>query len=104
MRDVAGQIEEWLAQGHIVGLAPVVRTWGSAPQQVGAKMAFTDSGDIAGSVSGGCVEGAVLQEGARVLETREPRLLQFGVSDDRAWEVGLSCGGEIEVFVEVVCS
>lgn len=102
MRDVADKIDEWLAQGQSIVLATVVKTWGSAPREVGAKMAFTSSGEMVGSVSGGCVETAVLEEGARVLETNSPKLLHFGVTNEKAWEVGLSCGGEIEIFVELL--
>lgn len=102
LREIIDTIDGWLAEGQEVGLATVVKTWGSAPRQVGARMAFTGSGEMVGSVSGGCVEGAVLEEGARILEMRAPRLLRFGVTNDQAWEVGLSCGGEIEVFVEVL--
>ena len=100
--EISDKVDGWLAEGQAVVLATVVKTWGSAPRQVGAKMAFTGSGEMVGSVSGGCVEGVVLEEGARVLETRAPRLLSFGVTNDQAWEVGLSCGGEIEIFVEVL--
>ena len=81
-------------------LATVVKTWGSSPRPVGAKMAMADNGDMVGSVSGGCVEGAVLEEGSRVLTTGEPKILHFGVTNDQAWSVGLSCGGQIEVLVE----
>jgi xanthine dehydrogenase accessory factor len=104
MRDIAEKVDEWLEQGESIALATVVKTWGSAPRQAGAKMAFTGSGDLVGSVSGGCVEAAVLEAGAAVLASGKPQLLVFGVSNDRAWEVGLSCGGEIEVFVEVLAS
>ena len=102
LREIADKIDGWLAEGQAVALATVVKTWGSAPRQVGAKLAFTSSGEMVGSVSGGCVENSVLDAGARVLETGIPSLLQFGVTNDQAWEVGLSCGGEIEIFVEVV--
>jgi xanthine dehydrogenase accessory factor len=81
-------------------LATVVQTWGSAPRKVGAKMAMMPGGEITGSVSGGCVEGAVFEAGSEVLETGQPQLLHFGVADDTAWEVGLACGGILEVFVE----
>ncbi len=77
----------------------MIQTWGSSPRGVGAKMAVTAAGDIAGSVSGGCVEGAVAETALQVLETRQPRLLHFGVADETAWEVGLACGGQIDVFV-----
>lgn len=102
MNDIADKVDEWLSRGQSVALATVVKTWGSSPRQIGAKMAFTEAGELVGSVSGGCVETAVLEQGADVLATGTPRLLQFGVSDDRAWQVGLSCGGEIEVFVELL--
>lgn len=83
-----------------LGMATVVRTYGSAPRQVGAKMVVSASGAIAGSVSGGCVEGAVWEALQEVMATGEPRLLHFGVADEQAWEVGLACGGQIDVFVE----
>lgn len=100
MKDILPDIDRWQAAGEAVALATVVQTWGSAPRGVGAKMALTASGGIAGSVSGGCVEGAVVEAGREVLRTSRPRLLHFGVADESAWEVGLSCGGTIEVFVE----
>jgi xanthine dehydrogenase accessory factor len=100
MRDVLPHIERWRAQGQAVGLATVIRTWGSAPRGVGAKMAFTPTGQIAGSVSGGCVEGAVIEAGTQSLKTGRPQLLRFGVADETAWGVGLACGGNIEVFVQ----
>lgn len=101
MNDVWRTIGEWLEAGQSVGLATVVKTWGSAPREVGAKMAFTATSQVVGSVSGGCVEAAVLDKGLRLLRgDAEPELLRFGVSNEQAWEVGLSCGGEIEVFIE----
>ncbi|MEJ2750595.1 MAG: XdhC family protein [Anaerolineae bacterium] len=100
MKDVIPAIDKWLESGQQIGLATVVATWGSAPRQPGAKMAFTANGHIAGSVSGGCVEGAVIEAGQEVLATGEPQLLHFGVADETAWEVGLACGGEIEVFIQ----
>jgi xanthine dehydrogenase accessory factor len=100
MRDVATDVNQWLAQNEPIALATVVSTWGSAPRQVGAKMAMTASGAISGSVSGGCVEGAVFDAGVEVLANGRPQLLHFGVADETAWEVGLACGGTIEVFVE----
>ncbi|MBI3763744.1 MAG: XdhC family protein [Chloroflexi bacterium] len=93
-------IDRWTERGDAVALATVIQTWGSAPREVGAKMAMTADGEIAGSVSGGCVEGAVFETGADVLKTARPTLLHFGVADDTAWSVGLACGGTIEVFVE----
>ena len=100
MRDVMDRVGEWQGQGKQVALATVVKTWGSAPRPVGSKLALTAEGDLVGSVSGGCVETAVLESGLQVLASGEPRLLRFGVTDDQAWAVGLSCGGEIEVYVE----
>jgi xanthine/CO dehydrogenase XdhC/CoxF family maturation factor len=100
MREVIGDVERWRKAGKQVALATVVKVWGSAPRPVGSKMAVSSAGDMAGSVSGGCVEGAVLEEAAKVLAAGWPKLLSFGVSDEQAWSVGLSCGGEIQVFVE----
>ncbi len=100
MRDVLAKITEWLDSGLDVGLATVINTWGSAPRGVGAKMAFTPDGKIAGSVSGGCVEGAVYESGLEILGGTLPRLFHFGVADETAWNVGLACGGQIEIFVE----
>jgi len=100
MLEVIKDIEQWHSHGEKVALATVIQTWGSSPRGVGAKMAFTQSGKIAGSVSGGCVEGQVYDTGLKTLETGIPQLLHFGVSDETAFEVGLSCGGSIDVFVE----
>ena len=102
MRDVLNKIEEWRDSGRDIALATVVKTWGSSPRPVGSKLVVADSGEMAGSVSGGCVEGAVVDSARQVLETGRPQLLHFGVSDETAWSVGLSCGGEIEVFVELL--
>ena len=102
IRDIAADVDRWRDEGEDVALATVVRTWGSGPRGPGAKMAMTKDARIAGSVSGGCVESAVVEEGREVLETGKPKLLRFGVSDETAWDVGLSCGGTIEVFVEAL--
>jgi xanthine dehydrogenase accessory factor len=99
MRDVVQAIDDWLNAGEGVALATVVATWGSAPRGVGSKMAVSSSGRIAGSVSGGCVEGAVAEAAQQVLAVGEPRLVHFGVADETAWSVGLACGGKIDVFV-----
>jgi len=99
-RDVAKDVERWRAEGEEVALATVVRTWGSGPRGPGAKMALTRDARIAGSVSGGCVEAAVVEEGREVLETGRPKLLHFGIADETAWNVGLTCGGSIEILVE----
>ena len=102
MREVIDDIARWLADGERnIALATVLTTWGSAPRKAGAKMAFTAGGAaISGSVSGGCVEGAVIEAGGDVLAGGRPCLLRFGVADETAWGVGLACGGTIEVFVE----
>ena len=100
MRDVMAEIDRWREAGEAVALATVVQAWGSAPRRPGSKMALSGSGQIAGSVSGGCVENAVVEAGREVLAGGRPRLLHFGVSDENAWSVGLACGGTIEVFVE----
>ena len=100
MRDVLPDDRPLARRGRAVALATVVRTWGSAPRAVGREDGDHRGGGIAGSVSGGCVEGAVVEAGAGVLASGRPRLLHFGVADDTAWEVGLACGGMIEVFVE----
>lgn len=100
MKDIIDQVRAWREEGLPVALATVVATWGSSPRRVGAKMAINQRGGIAGSVSGGCVEGAVAEIGLQVLEEDRPQLLHFGVADETAWQVGLACGGEIDVFVE----
>jgi len=100
MKDIIPNLLSWLQNGETIAIATVIQTWGSSPRQTGAKMAITASGKMTGSVSGGCVEGAVVEAGIEVLKTREPQLLHFGVADETAWEVGLACGGTIEVFVQ----
>ena len=102
MRDVLGEIETWRDDGKRVALATVVKVWGSAPRPLGSKMAMTDAGDMAGSVSGGCVEGAVFEEAQAVIASGEPKLVGYGISNEDAWAVGLSCGGRIEIYIELV--
>jgi len=102
MRDILPDLDRWRTQNHPIALATVIQTWGSAPRGVGAKMALIANSEMAGSVSGGCVEGAVMQTGLDVLKTGQPQLLHFGVADETAWEVGLACGGTIEVFVQTL--
>jgi xanthine dehydrogenase accessory factor len=102
MRDLLPKILEWQEDGKSVALATVVSAWGSSPRPLGSKMAISSSGDVAGSVSGGCVEGAVAEEAMGALASRSARLVSYGVSDDTAWSVGLSCGGRIEVFIEPI--
>lgn len=99
---VLDQAAQWRAAGRRVALATVVSTWGSSPRPVGSQLAVDESGAMAGSVSGGCVEGAVVHEALRSMEDGEPRLLSFGVSDEQAWDVGLACGGKIQIYVECV--
>jgi xanthine/CO dehydrogenase XdhC/CoxF family maturation factor len=100
MRDILPDIEEWQRDNEEIALATVVRASGSAPRQAGAKLAVTRSGRMAGSVSGGCVEGAVFETAMKVLDTGTPQLVHYGISDEIAWDVGLSCGGQIDVFIE----
>lgn len=99
MHDIQSEVDTWLAQGKRVVIATVIQTWYSSPRVTGARMAITADGQIAGSVSGGCVEGAVVEVAMQVLKTHIPQLVHFGVSDESAWEIGLSCGGSIDVFV-----
>jgi xanthine/CO dehydrogenase XdhC/CoxF family maturation factor len=100
VRDVLDRLEQWTSNGKRVAVATVVRTERSAPRDPGAVMAISEDGEVAGSVSGGCVEPAVYQEATEVLETGQPKLLTYGIADDQAFEVGLTCGGTIHVFVE----
>ncbi|MER2534045.1 MAG: XdhC family protein [Rhizobiaceae bacterium] len=99
-RDPLAVAESWRAEGRQVALATVVETWGSAPRPAGSHLVIDADGNFQGSVSGGCVEGAVVTEAAEVLDTGKPRMLEFGVADETAWRVGLSCGGRIRVYVE----
>ena len=94
--------EDWQKAGHGVALATVVETWGSAPRPAGSSLVINDDGTFLGSVSGGCVEGAVVTEALDVIASGKPKMLEFGVADETAWNVGLSCGGTIRVFVEKV--
>ncbi|KPF92360.1 XdhC/CoxI family protein [Rhodopseudomonas sp. AAP120] len=100
--DILKAAEDWKSAGRGVALATVVETWGSAPRPAGSNLVINDDGTFLGSVSGGCVEGAVVTEALDVIESGEPKLLEFGVADETAWKVGLSCGGTIRVFVEKV--
>ena len=99
---VLAQALEWLNEGRRVALATVTRTWGSAPRRVGSHMAVSDGGNFAGSVSGGCIEGAVIQAALEVIESGNGRTLEFGVTNEMAWEVGLACGGRVHLYVESV--
>jgi len=99
---VLAQAAAWRAEGRGVALATVVRTWGSSPRQPGSKLAVDDRGAFVGSVSGGCIEAAVIHDALEVMAAGAARMLSFGVTDESAWEVGLACGGKVEVFVEAV--
>lgn len=94
--------EAWVGEGRQVAIATVIETWGSAPRPVGSHLVIDGAGKFEGSVSGGCVEGAVISEAADILETGKAKILEFGVADETAWRVGLSCGGRIRVLVERV--
>jgi xanthine dehydrogenase accessory factor len=98
--DILGTAATWLAQGETVAIATVTETWGSSPRPAGSQMAVTASGRMAGSVSGGCIEGAVAEAARTSMETGAVQLLDFGITNERAWEVGLACGGKLKVFVE----
>ncbi|MGG5821790.1 XdhC family protein [Falsiroseomonas sp. HW251] len=98
--DILGIAANWVAAGETVALATVVETWGSSPRPAGSRLAVTQSGKLAGSVSGGCIEGAVADAAKQTMANGTPQLLDFGISDERAWEVGLACGGKLKVFVE----
>jgi len=100
MRDILSDVDAWRGQGEPIAVATVVRTSGSTPRPTGAKMAMTPSGKLVGSVSGGCLEGAVYTEAMEVLETGQPRLVHYGITDEMAWDVGLSCGGTVDIFIE----
>ncbi|MGI9522496.1 MAG: XdhC family protein [Hyphomicrobiaceae bacterium] len=99
-KPILDRAEEWLGLGREIALATVIETWGSAPQPVGSTLLIDRDGNFEGSVSGGCVEGAVIIEAADVIASGKPVLMEFGVEDETAWQVGLACGGRIRVFVE----
>ena len=100
--DVLDQASRWRSEGKGVALATVVSTWGSSPRPAGSHLVVDESGAMIGSVSGGCIEGAVVLEAQAAIKDGKPRLLDFGVSDDDAWAVGLACGGRVQVYVEPV--
>src|SRR6266508_3070531 len=100
MREVVEELRAWRAEGDPVAIATVVETWGSSPRPLGSKMLVSGSGRMAGSVSNGCIEGAVFEQAQEVLAAGRPRLVEYGVADDVAFEVGLACGGHIEVFIQ----
>jgi xanthine/CO dehydrogenase XdhC/CoxF family maturation factor len=100
--DVLAAAESWRREGRGVALATVVETWGSAPRPVGSHLVIDDRENFLGSVSGGCVEGEVIAAAGEVIDSGVPKLMEFGVADETAWKVGLSCGGKIRVYVEKV--
>src|SRR5712671_4117943 len=100
MRELIESLARWEAAGEAVAVATVIETKKSAPQPTGAKLALSASGDIAGAVSGGCAEGAVVEVAARVIAGAPPQLLRYGIADEQAWDIGLPCGGEIAVWVQ----
>lgn len=100
MREVAEQVERWIARGDRVAIATVVETRRSAPRPPGSKMVINDRGEVFGAISGGCVEGSVVTVAAQVIRDGVPQLQSYGIADDEAWDVGLPCGGEIDVWVE----
>ena len=100
MKEIVDEVERWRKRGERFAVATVVATRRSAPRPVGSKFAVSDSGELCGSVSGGCVESDIAEQARAVLETGVPKLLSYGISDDEALGVGLPCGGEIDVFVE----
>jgi xanthine/CO dehydrogenase XdhC/CoxF family maturation factor len=100
--DVLETAARWLSEGHKVALGTVVRTWGSSPRPAGSQIAVREDGAFTGSVSGGCIEGAVIGEAQAAMSDGKVRNLEFGVSDETAWSVGLACGGHIEIFVEPI--
>jgi len=102
MSEFLPEIDAWRAAGKRVATATVISVEGSAPRPIGARLAVTEAGEMAGSVSGGCVENAVIIEAQDVLKTGQSRVVRYGITDEMAWNVGLSCGGTIEVFVEPV--
>ena len=101
-RDVLSIAESWRGEGRDIAVATVVETWGSAPRPVGSHLVIDEEGNFEGSVSGGCVEGAVVGEAIDVIAEGKARMLEFGVADETAWQVGLSCGGRIRVYVEKI--
>lgn len=100
--NVLKEAASWLKAGNKVALATVVSSWGSSPRPPGSQLTVTEDGKFVGSVSGGCIEGAVVTEALTVMETGIPKILEYGVTDELAWEVGLACGGKVKVYVEAI--
>jgi xanthine/CO dehydrogenase XdhC/CoxF family maturation factor len=99
-QDLLGLAASWKASGRSVAIATVTNTWGSSPRPAGSQMVVDQAGSMMGSVSGGCIEGAVVKEALDVMEDGKPRLLDFGITNEQAWEVGLACGGKLQVYLE----
>ncbi len=99
-QEILEQAAKWKAEGHGVAVATVVTTWGSSPRPVGSKLVVNEANEFLGSVSGGCVEGAVIGEAQQSIVDGKPRLLSFGITNEQAWDVGLACGGKVQIFVE----
>jgi xanthine/CO dehydrogenase XdhC/CoxF family maturation factor len=100
--EVLEQLRSWRDAGKRAAVATVVSTWGSSPRPVGSQLGISEAGEMVGSVSGGCIEGAVVKEALEVMAGAPPKLLDYGVSNEQAWEVGLACGGKLEVYIEPV--
>ena len=96
--------QEWISNGRTVAIATVIKTWGSSPNQTGSQMIISNLSEIEGSVSGGCIEGSVIHHALEVIEGARPKLLTFGVSNEMAWDVGLACGGKIQIYLEKIGS
>ena len=99
---VLEQVAAWQRAGRRAAIATVVSTWGSSPRPVGSQLGISEQGEMVGSVSGGCIEGAVVKEALEVMAGAPPKLIDYGVSNEQAWEVGLACGGKLEVYIEPV--
>ena len=99
---VLNEAAKWLEDGKNVALATVVSSWGSSPRPSGSQLAVSDDGTFVGSVSGGCIEGAVVTEALEVMKTKVPKVLDYGITNELAWEVGLACGGQVKIFVEAL--
>ena len=100
--DLLDRAEDWLKEGRRVALATVVSTWGSSPRPAGSQLLIDENAAMLGSVSGGCIEGAVVKKALEIIDGAPPELMEFGVSNEQAWEVGLACGGRVQVYVEAV--
>jgi xanthine/CO dehydrogenase XdhC/CoxF family maturation factor len=96
------QAATWLRDGRKVALATVVSTWGSSPRPAGSQLLVDENAEMLGSVSGGCIEGAVVKKALEIIDGAPPELMEFGVSNEQAWEVGLACGGRVQVYVEAL--